>query len=262
MSFPTRIYGIAASESPDNTTEVFKVSGCDDSNLRWFNDEHSESTSMNLGYITSHKKVFSERDCEDPKQLKCWNLVRVPFIYVEGQLFDDQDHPFAQAAASIIRFAAQNPEYRVPIGLSVEGGIVDRRNAQGLPDKEGKILAQTVATKATITVKPCNPTCHVFLENDLLKSLARVPPPINLDEILAAPGAKTSFRDMRLVKAFVLANHLKKSIRDYLSGMTALRCVRCGQSHRFFKDTKNLPNHCEKCGAAFSLKDIWQALSA
>lgn len=261
MGAGTRIYGIAASENRDKSNELIKIQGIDDSNLRWFNDEHQESTSLNLGYITAHAKIYSEKDCKKPEHVRCWNLVKVPFLYVEGELFDDQDHPFAQAASSIVKFASQNPEYRVPIGLSIEGGILERRNEQSAPDKDGKVLARTVATKATLTVKPCNPNCHVFLANDLAKSAARVLPPKNLAEILAADDAKSSFRDDQLTKAVVLALHLKKSIKDYLSGMTAMKCLRCNTPHRFFKDSKDIPNHCDKCSSTFTLRDIWSALN-
>lgn len=257
----TRIFGIAASENRDKSGELIKIRGVDDTNLHWFNDEHTEPTSMNLGFVTSHKKIFTQADCDNSKQLKCWNTVRVPFIYVEGELFDNRDHPFAQAAASIIKFAAQNPEYKVPIGLSIEGGIIERQNESGQPDKEGKILAQTVASKATITVKPCNPNCAVFIENDLAKSTARVLPPEGLEKILAAPESVSSFKDDKLIKAVVFARHLKKSVDDYRSGFTSLKCLKCDENHRFFKDSKDLPNHCSKCKTPFTLKDIWSSLN-
>jgi ribosomal protein S27E len=261
MSSGTIIFGIAAAENRDKSGELIQIRGVDDSNLRWFNDEHTEPTSMNLGYVTSHKKIFAEGDCENTRQLKCWNLVKVPFIYVEGELFDNRDHPFAKAAASIIKFAAQNPEYRVPIGLSIEGGIIERQNDQGQTDKEGKILAQTVATKATITVKPCNPKCHVFVEHDLAKSAARVQPPEGLEKLLTAPDSTSSFKDDKLVKAVVFARHLKKSIDDYRSGFTSIKCLKCGESHRFFKDSRDLPAHCKNCNFHFPLKTIWTALN-
>ncbi len=261
MSGGTKIYGIAASENRDKSGELFKVDGCDDTELCYFNDEHTEPTSMNLGVITGHAKIFSEKDCKSHKQLKCWNLVKTPFLYVEGELMDNMDHPFAQATGSLIKFAAQNPEYQVPIGFSIEGGIVQRVNESGVPDKEGKILAQTLAKKATITVKPCNPKCHIFVENDLAKS--RTTPPANLAEILAAPEAKFSFRDNKLITLAVLTNHLKKSIQDYQSGMTSMKCLKCGQVHRFFKSSRDIPNHCgnENCRFTFTLRDIWNALS-
>ena len=216
---------------------------------------------MNLGFITNHKKIFSERDCESPKQLRCWNLVRVPYLYVEGELFDNMDHPFAQATGSIIKFASQNPDYKVPIGLSIEGGIVERLSEAGQPSKDGKVLNQTVGTKATITVKPCNPVCSIFLEKDLAKSAARILPPKNLASIMEAPEAKSSFRDNRLVKTFYLINHLKKSIQDYQSGFTSMKCLPCGELHRFFKDSKDIPTHCSGCNFTFTLRDIWNALN-
>lgn len=261
MGAGTRIYGIAAAESRDKSGELIRIKGIDDSSLRWFNDEHTEHTSMNLGFITAHKKIYSEKDCENPKQLRCWNLTKVPYLYVEGELFDHMDHPFAQATGSIIKFAAQNPDYRVPIGLSIEGGIVERLSESGQPDKDGKVLSQTVGTKATITVKPCNPMCSVFLERDLAKSAARIPPPANLAEIMTAPDSSSSVRDNKLIKAYFLVNHLKKSVEDYQSGFTSMKCHKCGESHRFFKDSKDIPTHCSGCNFTFTLRDIWKALN-
>ena len=259
-----KVYGVLAAQSPDKSDEVINIKNVDTSNLRYVNDEHSDRQFDMIGAVTKHKKIFSEQECEDVRQQKCWNIARVPFIYVEGELADETGHPNAQAAAALIKFTASRPDIPLKLGWSVEGGIVERLDRAGKPteDKEqGKYLNKTIATGATITVKPCNSKAVLFPMVDLKKSIAVLEFPVEYYEKLEKSMSEHSFVDIYWSKLANTAEELHKSLEDYWGGFTAIKCHFCGEPHRFFKSTKDMPNGCPKCGEPFRLKQIWESLN-
>jgi hypothetical protein len=262
-----KLYGIVAAQTPDNVDETIIIDGLEDQ-LKTLKDEHDEDSFFRkVGGITFSKKIYSEKDCENPKQLRCWNHVKVPFLYAEGELADDTDHPNAKSTAALLRFS-QRPDIRMNIGFSVDGGIIDRRDADGniTEDKEtGKILARTLATAAAITVKPCNPKCAIFLENDLTKSDLTAPPPSVYYKALKKHEKMSSVvatNEKALIEFKLLghAERLKKSLSDYFGAFTSLKCHKCGNAMRFFK-AGDLPNSCSKCDNQVSLSQLWKALN-
>ena len=252
-----QIFGIGASQNVDNVGETLMIEGLDDSRCRVFSDEHGDDAGnidffRIIGAITKHKKIFQEKDCEDVYQQKCWKDVQVPFFYVEAELADD--HPDAQSAAALIRFC-QRPDVPLKIGLSIEGGIIERGGAGN------KQLLRTLATGVAATVKPCNNHAKLYIKNDLQKSMSDAVPPARYFEALRKSQATSSIREIAPeLMALIKLEDLKKSILDYAGGFTSIRCDHCGEGLRFFK-AGNVPNGCNKCGETFTMSKIWGALN-
>lgn len=256
-----KLYGIGAAENVDNVGETLKLAGLDDSHLNLMRDEHEhDSFFFKLGVITFHKKIFSEKDCENAKQLRCWNSAKVPFLYAEATVADDTDHPNAKAAAEMIKFT-QRPEIaqHLTCGWSIDGGIIEKQNQSGQQDENGKILSRTMATALALTTKPCNPKCRVFLENDLTKSDLQASPPDRYWAALKKSQAARSINESEDFKLYLKLNNLKKSLADYMGGHTSIRCKKCGNGVRFFKS--EAPNGCANCGNHYSMSEIWGALN-
>lgn len=264
-----KVYGIIAAECPDNAGETILIDGIDTSRFNLIKDEHPEQENFfhNVGAIKYFKKIFSEKDCETPKQLRCWRSAKVPFLYGEGELSNDEDHPNAKATAANMRFS-QRPDIPLDIGWSIDGGISERKTPDGVPTEDqekGKILSGTAALAASLTVRPCNPVCKAFIENDLTKSsLAMMPMPAGFAQLLAKSQAKSSFRESIHSKDLALLGNLdklKKSLDDYFTGFTNMRCNKCSKPVRFFKSTNSIPHKCSDCSGVFSMADIWKAIN-
>jgi hypothetical protein len=261
------LYGIIAAQNPDNIGETILIEGLDDSKLKVIKDEHPEQENFfhTIGTIRKTKKIFSEKDCEDDRQRRCWRLAQVPFLYGEGELADDTEHPNAKAAAAMLKFS-KRPDVPLDIGFSVDGGIIERRTVSGQPTEDentGKVLARSIGTAASLTVKPCNPKCVTFLTNDLTKSDMIMQPPVGYIAALQKSRASRSFRNTMHndVKLLLGVERLKKSLTDYFGAFTSLQCKQCGKALRFFKGNSDIPNRCSHCGSHFSLNNIWQALN-
>ena len=260
-----KAYGIVAAQSPDREGETILIEGVDISNLKRLKDEHPEQDSSfhEIGDLRNVKKIFSEADCEHEKHRRAWEFAKVPLIYAESEYSNDFDHPNAKAAAALTQFAMR-PDSQLAIGWSIDGGIIQRTDNTGKSDEEGKVLARTVGLAAALTVKPCNPKCKIWLENDLQKSIVNAPAPSNYLELLQKSTSKHSFRDVMgqaEVELFIKLNKLKKSLEDYHHAFTTVNCVKCGNGIRFFKSSNEIPNSCSKCGNSYSMSDIWKALN-
>jgi len=264
----TKIYGIIAAENEDNVGETVLIDGIDD-RITQMKDEHPSSDDHDtffrkIGIIRNTKKIHNANECDNEKHLRCWNFAQVPFLYGEGELVDDSDHPNAIAAASIIKFA-QRDDVPLHVGWSIDGGIFERRTRDGRvteDKKEGKILAKTIGIAAALTVKPCNPKCRVFLDNDLAKSIQNAPIPKEVYDALKKSQSKHSFTEHNLtnVLLYVKLNELKKSLSNYFGDMTNVKCYNCGSNVRMFK-SDSLPNHCSSCGENYTLEQLWKAIS-
>lgn len=256
-----KIYGIGATEAIDNVGERVILDGLDISKLRGLKDEHPEQENFFhlVGAITYAKKIKSEKDCENEYQRRCWNYVKAPFLYAEGELADDENHPNAQSAAAMIKFT-QRPDIPLKMGFSIDGGILERRDENGRPSENGKILSRTIATNLSLTVKPCNPQCRVWMFNDLTKSDMAMPPPARYWKELQKPEKTSSIIEDLNFKLYLKLESLKKSLKDYFEAFTSIKCIKCGYAIRFFK-SGDIPNGCQLCGAHFSLSSIWKALN-
>jgi hypothetical protein len=152
------ISGIAACETIDSSGEILKIDGLDISSLERdgvFNWEHESKTASSIvGKILKAKKIFSDQDCVNESQKKYWKQVKVPFLWVLGELFDDVGHSEAMNIAAMIRYdmkAKAEGKYTEDmaqlINLSIEGAKLK---------KEGNIVSRSIARKVSITITPCN----------------------------------------------------------------------------------------------------------
>lgn len=263
----TKIYGCLAAQNEDLAGEVISIDGIDISRLNAITDEHRGTTPSffhTLGAIVKAKKIYNEKDCEDPYQLKTWKKVGVPLIYVEGVLADaSKEHPNAAAAAELLRFTNSLKDSPLNIGLSVDGSILERKNQSGqvTEDKgQGKYITKALAVAGALTVKPCNPKCFVSLMNDLQKSDWVGEPPAVFYEALKKSQAHASIFDSPQLKVLYKLDTLKKSMGEFLNGFATAQCQDCGKPVRFFKSARDIPNKCGHCGEAFSISNLWKAI--
>ena len=150
---PLKIDMIAGSQLRDTQGEMLSVEGADISELvagrGRLNDNHGKGFFNAIGRITGAKKIFKREDCENERQEYYWDKVKAPYIYVAGELFDDEDHPNARAAAAILRniHKADTP---LMMKASVEGGV----QARGISDPT--LLARTKIHSVALTFTPAN----------------------------------------------------------------------------------------------------------
>lgn len=250
-----RFYGVGAAQVVDNSGETIIIDNIDTSRLRLLTDEHGADAWSMIGGVDYHKKIHSSEECEDEHQRRCWEAVKAPFLFVRGEIAEQSGHPNAQAAASLLRFVSSKPDLPLKVGLSVEGGILERTGA------DQKVLNKTIATGVALTVKPCNPKCVLFAEQDLTKSDWGGTPPKAYYEALAKSDATRSFIEVPKVVLLMHLDTLKKSVEDYYGSFTSMKCWRCGQGVRFFKSSRDVPNRCGHCSSAFRMSDIYNAMT-
>lgn len=154
----TFIHGIAASEHLDSSGERIKIDGVDISSLTkdgTFNYEHdSKSPSSIVGKIWEAKKILKRADCDNDSQKYFWDKIKMPFIYVAGELFDSVGHTSAGEVAAMLRYDqldAMNKDAKKLINFSIEGTRVE---------KTGQIITKCIARKVSITLTPCNKVCE------------------------------------------------------------------------------------------------------
>lgn len=272
-----QVYGILSTESPDSAGEIVKLDGIDISQLKTIKDEHPDQDNFfhTVGGISRAKKIYKKIDCEDYKQNKCWDLVKQPFLYIEGELADDQEgHMNARATAAMMKFCQQN-DVPLDVGWSIDGGTIERQNESGqtvTTKDQGSVLARTLALAGSLTVKPCHPQCKAFIDEDLKKSLLnsryKIAPPAKYSELLKKSRKQSSIVnseqhiiDPEKVKLLVGLSKLQKSLEDYNKAFTEMSCYHCNEPVRFFKNTDQLPSVCKKCNRPYSMQAIWKALN-
>lgn len=151
--------GIASAETIDSSAEILMIDGCDLTEFQEGRgvinfehrtaDSHGASANDVVGKVLTAKKIFSEEDCENERQLMYWKTVELPYIYITFRLFDGSDHAGAKALAAIMRDCKKNGEKNI-IGLSIEGSTTK---------KSGNKLINTIAKACAATSRPCNKAC-------------------------------------------------------------------------------------------------------
>lgn len=146
----TYIDGIGASENIDTSGEIVSIAGLDISSLEldgYFNFEHESKTPASvIGKILKAKKIFSDADCDDDRQLHFWQKCKTPFLYVMGELFDEYKDS-AREVAGMFRYDTDHNNERNIMNFSVEGATIQ---------KVGNTIARSIARKISITSHPCN----------------------------------------------------------------------------------------------------------
>lgn len=150
---PLEIDMIAGSQLRDTQGELLSVEGADISELEAgrgrLNDNHGKGFFNSVGRITYAKKIYKADDCDDERQRYYWEKVKSPYIYVRGELYDDDEHPNAKAAAAILR-NIHKTDCPLRLKASVEGGVL----ARGARDEA--LLARTKIHSVALTFTPAN----------------------------------------------------------------------------------------------------------
>lgn len=121
--------------------------------LNW---EHSNKGEDIIGAVIYARKILDKKDCENDRQRKYWDFVKKPFVYIIGELFEDEEHPGAIAVAAMIRYYAKHGE-KLLTGFSIEGATLERRDY---------ILQESVGRRVAVTLRPCNHTAIAGLYED------------------------------------------------------------------------------------------------
>jgi hypothetical protein len=163
-----KIDGIATSEHIDSSGELLIVENHDISDLvsgkGVMNWEHSNKSDDTIGAIIYAKKILKKTDCENDRQRKYWNTVNKPFVYIIGELYDDEEHSGALAVAAMIRYYAKKSE-NLLTGFSIEGATLER---------DDYILKESVGRRVAVTLRPCNKTAIAgLLEDPKTKDIAK-----------------------------------------------------------------------------------------
>jgi len=153
--------GIFASQAIDSSGEELDIKGADISSLNGgravVNWEHNSNGAQDVvGRVLWAKKIFSEKDCANERELGFWKKIELPLIYGVVRLFDGAGHPSAVGLAAQIRDAVANKE-KLTVGWSIEGSTLESKD---------KKLLRTVCRAVAATVKECNKTCSMGLITD------------------------------------------------------------------------------------------------
>jgi len=179
------IDGIAASQNIDTAGERIIIEGLDISSLvgSVFNYEHLNTTPDHIvGKILKAKKIFSDKDCEDDRELYYWNKCTTPFLYVMGELFDSYKDS-AKEVAGMFRYD-EDHRGKTPtdtIGFSIEGAKISKENMD---------ITRSIARKVTITVLPANKAAIAEM----------VPPQADKKDSLDEIFKTETFTEIRIVK--------------------------------------------------------------
>ena len=161
-----RIDGIATNQQLDSSGEILNVSGHDISDLvegkGVLNFEHEKGPEDIIGAVVYAKKIIKEDDCENDRQRMYWQISGTPFVYIIGELFDDEEHPGSIAVAALIRYYAKRKE-KLLVGFSIEGQTLER---------DGYKLERSVGRRVAVTLRPCNKSCVAgLLEDPQMKTI-------------------------------------------------------------------------------------------
>lgn len=178
-----KIDGIAASQAIDTSAESIDIDGLDISSLEAgegvFNYEHRNpksegaSTLDVLGAITFAKKIMKESDCSNERELSYWKQIELPFVYIKGELFNDEEdeHVAAKAMAAIIQYYKRR-KLPILVRFSIDGHTLERGK------DNNNILKRAIARDVALTIKPANHSCV----SDVLDSKAELEKRQNSDD--------------------------------------------------------------------------------
>jgi hypothetical protein len=161
--------GIGTSEAIDSSGELLELKGLDISDLvegrGVLNTEHRGDDAPGYSYldiigrVIYAKKLYKRDDCENDRQRKYWDEVKLPYLYIKVELFDsaeDGDHAAAKAAAAMIRHYTRRG-LNVLIRYSIEGSTLVM---------EDKTIKAAIARRVAATIKPANKTCNSGILED------------------------------------------------------------------------------------------------
>jgi hypothetical protein len=212
--------GISASQHLDSSGEVLDIKNHDISDLvegrGVLNFEHNnDSPDDIIGSIIFAKKIMKKDDCENDRELMYWDACGTPFVYIKAELFDNEDHPGAVAAAAMVRYYHKR-EQKILAGFSIEGATLER---------EDNYLKRSVGRRVALTLRPCNKSAISGVYSDepvnaeIKKFMTLSDNPnvktVEVDSLLLDDIEKTEGTESNLL------NDLKKSIITLNKTLTA-----------------------------------------
>jgi hypothetical protein len=163
------IDGIGTSEAIDSSGELLELAGLDISDLTSgkgvLNTEHRGDDAPGYSYldiigrVIFARKIFKRDDCENDRQRMYWDEVKLPYLYIKCELFDDDadgEHPSAKAAAAMIRHY-KNRGLPILIRYSIEGSTLEMKD---------KTIKAAIARRVASTIKPANKQCNSGILED------------------------------------------------------------------------------------------------
>ena len=145
-----KLDGISTSEHIDSSGELLIIENHDISDLvegkGVLNFEHSNKAEDIVGAVIYAKKIMKKEDCENDRQRKYWEFSKKPFVYIIGELWEDEEHPGACAVAAMVRYYNKKSE-KILVGFSIEGATLER---------DDYILKESVGRRVAITLRSCN----------------------------------------------------------------------------------------------------------
>jgi len=245
-----KFHGIAGSEFLDKQGETLSVDGADISSLALggiVNDNHQKGFFNTLGTITYAKKMKSKEDASTKEEKYFWEKVKTPCIYVQGELFDDDEHPNSKAAAAVLKASKKSPNLFVK--ASVEGKVLAKNKLTG-------VLERTFVNAVALTLTPVN-TNTLIEPMGLTKSLEPDDEKwLELAKSLATTEQSSSFIEVSEDFATMAALHtLKKAISS--SFFPTVTCPHCGASNTVFSTYQKA---CNSCRRNFSFREVSKIL--
>ena len=149
------IEGVFSSQNVDGSGEIVRTDGIDISIFEegrgvatWEHVQPTQGLGKEIvGRVVYVKKIFTEKDCTTKSQKFFFQETRkAPYLYGIVRLFDAAGHHEAQDLAAQIRDYDAHGEKSV-VRFSIEGRGVD---------KEGGVVANSIARKITLTLTPAN----------------------------------------------------------------------------------------------------------
>lgn len=165
----TFIHGIGSVQFIDSSGEFVDLKGLDTTSMEpsgYFNWNHKSDVPGTLvGKILKAKKIFSDKECEDEHQLKFWNKVQVPYLYIMGELLDDYTAS-AKECAGQLKYSADRPDQRPLLWFSVEGSEIPKT-------RDGVKIKRSIGRRLAITPDPCNKSCELEIYHEIPKSTVK-----------------------------------------------------------------------------------------
>lgn len=124
--------------------------------INWEHAPASSGSENIIGQVVYCKKIMKKEDCETKRQRYFYDIAKGPYVYIIGELYDDEGHAGALACAAMVRYYTKR-KAKMFIGWSIEGATFER---------DGNDLKRAVARKVAFTLKPCLKVAVMGAPND------------------------------------------------------------------------------------------------
>lgn len=239
-----KIHGIAGSEILDKQGEILDINGADISALSLggiLNDNHQKGFFNTLGVVTFAKKLMKKEDATTKEEKYFFDKIKAPCIYIQGELFDDEDHPNAKAVSAVLKANGKLP---IQVKASVEGKILKK-------NKENGKLEKTYINAIALTLTPVN-GATLIEPFEFKKSEDITQEDLDLIKSIVKNQEVPSFLELSLdVLLYLNLLSLKKSLS--INEFPEITCLHCGNKNIIFSIYQQ---SCNKCNRNFSFMEV------